>query len=307
MYKTIRHGDNSLQYTILPQHDGGVDDKQISTRHCRKRNILFYIFAFLMLLTILGVLVTSFKFSIIQLIDHHLKFYERNSKSTTALKQNSLPEHFVSHIDTDEYDANGVLNAFKLKIQNQPQFSTTTQPVVTSTFTSSTKRKLSKLSWKWNNQAFTTADLNSDSKLAAVVPTTTTSKVVTPFKTTVATITSSSASSAMLALSTNSLDKSNQTWIKSYWPFDDLSTYFQWTVRPKNVIVYTILIRFPLSQNYKSEEHILLPIIFCGTITVIIMLIILCFIVRSKRCCCCCCRTRGKNEFSVIIQHAEYQ
>lgn len=34
MYKTIRHGDNSLQYTILPQHDDG---KQIHGMHRRFR------------------------------------------------------------------------------------------------------------------------------------------------------------------------------------------------------------------------------------------------------------------------------
>lgn len=36
MYKTIRHGDNSLQYTILPQHDG-VDGKHIHHRHRKRR------------------------------------------------------------------------------------------------------------------------------------------------------------------------------------------------------------------------------------------------------------------------------
>lgn len=36
MYKTIRHGDNSLQYTILPQHDG-VDGKQMFGIHHRHR------------------------------------------------------------------------------------------------------------------------------------------------------------------------------------------------------------------------------------------------------------------------------
>lgn len=36
MYKTIRHGDNSLQYTILPQHDG-ADGKQMFGMHHRHR------------------------------------------------------------------------------------------------------------------------------------------------------------------------------------------------------------------------------------------------------------------------------
>lgn len=39
MYKTIRHGDNSLQYTILPQNDS-MDGKQqfgIHHRHRKRR------------------------------------------------------------------------------------------------------------------------------------------------------------------------------------------------------------------------------------------------------------------------------
>lgn len=36
MYKTVRHGDNSLQYTILPQHDGN-DGRQVHCQSPRKR------------------------------------------------------------------------------------------------------------------------------------------------------------------------------------------------------------------------------------------------------------------------------
>lgn len=90
MYKTIRHGDNSLQYTILPQHDG-VDGKQMFGIHHRHRKrrwpiyaVLFMIVAFI---AIAGLLLSN-KDDVVSFINkHNINWFERNLVNTQINKQ----------------------------------------------------------------------------------------------------------------------------------------------------------------------------------------------------------------------------
>lgn len=82
MYKTIRHGENSLQYTILPQHENGIDGKQLITRRRRKCDLITYIIVFFITLMLGGALTIS-----LRILFQNPKWIENGNRMTMHMKE----------------------------------------------------------------------------------------------------------------------------------------------------------------------------------------------------------------------------
>lgn len=340
MYKTIRHGENSLQYTILPQHDG-IDGRQIVAKHRRKRDLLTYFIGFCIIVIVGGALIVSMKIGINRLVQQNPAWFETSNKMTMHVKerlyeawygknvtdvlvQHDMPVIERKHLMINESIENAKnapdSNAALIKItQNDLNASneiikTSIPPKITITSTlASIQRETTQFTPAWD-RVFTASERHSASLKAKATPanmpimdlnTESTSNVdkslkinelispsviSTTITTTSTTTTSTTTKATKSAANDNSeinvvvheLNVSKQVgtkpWIKSYWPFVDSSTYFQWT-------------------NYESEDNILLPVIFCGSVAAIIVFAIICIITKNKK--CCCCRKRVKDHFLV--------
>lgn len=82
MYKTIRHGENSLQYTILPQQENGIDGKQLITRRRHKCDLITYVIIFVITLMIGGALTIS-----LRILFHNPRWLANGNRVTLHMKE----------------------------------------------------------------------------------------------------------------------------------------------------------------------------------------------------------------------------
>lgn len=113
MYKTIRHGENSLQYTILPQHENGIDGKQLITRRRRKRDLITYIIVFFITLIIGGALTIS-----LRLLFHNPRWLENGNRMTMHMKERLYEAFYGKNYAEVQQQQNRTLNDIKIASLN---------------------------------------------------------------------------------------------------------------------------------------------------------------------------------------------
>lgn len=252
MYKTIRHGENSLQYTILPQHDDykGIDGKSRSHRSGRKkRNLMAFIGLFFVCSIITGAILVPLMVSVEFMASPTAWFQHRplqigsnaTKQATLALIKNERIKSSskLSRINNSTF---GDGRATQSTIVTYPTTdlppSTQTTTSTTSTTTAASTTTVTVTSTP-SSTSTVEPTVNANLNLENTEPETT----KTPDATTVigngkhigqqnSEISFDSAKSVNQIRNMNKSESAQapKNWLKSHWPIVDPSTYFQWTV-----------------------------------------------------------------------------
>ncbi|KAJ6635751.1 hypothetical protein Bhyg_14337 [Pseudolycoriella hygida] len=249
MYKTIRHGENSLQYTILPQHDDykGVDGKQRSVKSGRrKKSLVACLGLFFVCSVIAGAVLVPLMVSVEYMSSPSTWFYKSHKSSAATIKplKSNRNDKFKVEIDSNEI--------LSFNQQNKHQVYPTKHSTTVTYLPKSTKLDLTSTSKppKLQSPSLITENLNKSF-----------AKPVISFQP------EFNTKPPLNNLDNIEKTKSSENWIKSHWPIVDSSTYFSWT-------------------TYESEDNVLLPAIFCIAVVAVVVFILLCFVVRKRNCLC---------------------
>lgn len=318
MYKTIRHGENSLQYTILPQHDDykGVDGKQRPAGR-KKKSLVACIGLFFVCSIIAGAILVPLMISVEFMSSPSAWFYKAHKSNTSGTNIKPLKvnknEKFKVEIDSNEI--------LSFNQQNKQQVYPTKHSTTVTYLPKSTQLDLSTIIQGGTNGLLqsihttpsTTSTTFSITSTSTASTTTSTEQQLLPKTSSVPAITASSnlittklqppsPSSIIIENLTkpfakpiisiqpefntkptlNTADnvekhKSSRNWLKSHWPIVDPSTYFSW-------------------NTYESDDHVLLPAIFCSALVAVVVLVLLCVIVRKRNCSAC---SKKRHDFMV--------
>lgn len=317
MYKTIRHGENSLQYTILPQHDDykGVDGKQRPAKMGRKKkSLMAFIGLFFVCSIIAGAILVPLMVSVEFMSSPSAWFYKSQKSNTSGTSVKALKinknEKFKVEIDSNEilsfnqqqkhvYPTKHSTTVTYLPKSTELDLSTinqsgtndllqklinTTPSTTTTTTATTTERQL----LQKTSSAATVVIITDTTTTSTLMPTKATSPLPSstiventtkPFAKPIISIQPEFNTKAPLATVDDVQKHKSRNWIKSHWPIVDPSTYFSWT-------------------SYESEDNVLLPAIFCSALVAVVVFVLLCFIVRKRKCLSC---SKKRHDFMVSL------
>uniref|UniRef100_A0A6B2E7S3 Uncharacterized protein n=1 Tax=Phlebotomus kandelakii TaxID=1109342 RepID=A0A6B2E7S3_9DIPT len=310
MYKTVRHGENSLQYTILPQNDdyrggagGGEGGRKRSRtcRHNRKKSIVAYVGLFFVCAVIAGTLLIPLMVTSDLMPSPASWFYRaqkaremRNpvsvkyqvdkTSSTADIAPPKTREQKTSPAWSDMlnitefeklYDESNALAAVK-STPNTATSAKFTPRVQTTVATSTSTERV-------------TSTVAPTSRPSAPAPT----LINTRKQPLVASIRDSTRfSSKPIVVVSQQNDKiavksasgrmfDDKNWVQSHWPYVDPSTYFQWV-------------------GYNTEDRVILPVILGIALMLVLIIVVLCVIARRKGVCKACAKRNGRNTFEKL-------
>lgn len=323
MYKTIRHGENSLQYTILPQHDDykGVDGKQRPAKMGRKKkSLMAFIGLFFVCSIIAGAILVPLMISVEVMSSPSAWFYkpQKSNTSVTSVKALKINKNEKFKV---EIDSNEILSFNQQQKHVYPtKHSTTVTYLPKSTELdlstinqSGTNALLQKLinttpstTIKTSTRPTTTA---TEQQLIQKTSSTTTAGFTTDSTTTTALMPtkarSPSPSSTIVENATKPFAKpiiSIQPELNTKAPLETLDDV-QKHKSSRNWIKSHWPIVDPSTYfswtAYESEDNVLLPAIFCSALVAVVVLILLCFIVRKRKCLSC---SKKRHDFMVSLK-----
>ncbi|KAG4079234.1 hypothetical protein HA402_006957 [Bradysia odoriphaga] len=332
MYKTIRHGENSLQYTILPQHDDykGADGKQRPAKTGRKKkSLVACIGMFFVCSIIVGAILVPLMISVEFMSSPSAWFYKAHNKTSTSgsnvkpLKLNKTEKFKV------EIDSNEILS---FNQQNKQQVYSTKHSTTVTYLPKSTRLDSSTIvqnganglpqSIKTTPSTTTTtakSTVASTSTVAAVTPTTstTTEQPLLPTTSTVqpAIVLTTTSTSTPTALKSplpsasliETLTKPFAKPIISIQPeFNDKTPTntvdnVEKHKTPRNWIKSHWPVVDPSTyfswSAYESGDNILFPAILCSAFVTVVVVILLCFVVGKRNCLPC---SKKRQDFMAV-------
>lgn len=325
MYKTIRHGENSLQYTILPQHDDykGVDGKQRPAKAGRKKkSLVACIGMFFVCSIIVGAILVPLMISVEFMSSPSTWFYKSHNETITSgtnikpLKVNKSEKLKV------EIDSNEILR-FNQQSKQQvysTKFSTTVTYLPKSTDLDSSTivqnaANILPLSTK-TTPSTTTIAKSTKTTVAAVTSTTSTS---TTTEQPLTTQTTSTVPAIILATTSTSMPTALPSLSPSTTIIENLTKSFSKpiiSIQPEfNAKTVDNVEKHKTSRNwikshwpivdpstyfswtaYESGDNMLLPALFCSVFAAVVVVILLCFVVGKRNCLPC---SKKRHDFMV--------
>ncbi|XP_059612520.1 uncharacterized protein LOC132258967 [Phlebotomus argentipes] len=298
MYKTVRHGENSLQYTILPQNDdfrGGATDggrkrSSRTCRHNRKKSIVAYVGLFFVCAVIAGTLLIPLMVTSDLMPSPASWFYRaqkaremRNPVSVkyqvdkTAPTAESAPAKahktqspaWSDMLNITEFEKlYDESNALAAKSTPHAPQTVTTESTSTSTEKSTTVAPTSRPS----APAPTHINTRKQPLVASIRDSTRFSSKP------IVVVSQQNDKIAVKSASGKIFDEKN--WVQSHWPYVDPSTYFQWVGN--------------------TEDRVILPVILGIAFLLVLLIVVLCVIARRKGVCKACAKRNGRNTFEKL-------
>lgn len=267
MYKTVRHGENSLQYTILPQNDdyrgglGGLDSgwkrNSRTCRHNRKKSIVAYVGLFFVCAVIAGTLLIPLMVTSDLMPSPASWFYRaqkaremRNPVSVKYQVEKTAPKSGNPSLKTPKTQGpawSDMLNITEFEKlydeSNALAFKSTPSTTTTITFPTrpQTFHPTTESTSMTSERIATTTILPSSqaNQPSAPIPTlinTQKQPLVSSIRDStrfsskpIVVVSQQNDKIAVNSASGRILDEKN--WVQSHWPYVDPSTYFQWVVR----------------------------------------------------------------------------
>lgn len=318
MYKTIRHGENSLQYTILPQHDDykGVDGKQRPAKTGRKKkSLVACIGLFFVCSIIVGAILVPLMVSVEFMSSPSAWFYKSHKSNTSATNIKPMKvtknEKFKVEIDSNEI--------LSFNQQNKQKVYPTKHSTTVTYLPKSTELDLTTISQVGVKDLLHMIQTTPSTTTIAATTTSATTRTTEPQllqKTSSApaidlTTTSTPIPTTLQPPSPSPIIIENPT-----KPFAKpiISIQPEFNTKPPlntedNVEKHKsprnwIKSHWPIVDPstyfswtaYESEDNILLPVIFCSALVAVVVFVLLCIVVRKRNCLSC---TKKRHDFMV--------
>lgn len=319
MYKTIRHGENSLQYTILPQHDDykGVDGKQRPAGR-RKKSLLACVGLFFVCSIIAGAILVPLMVSVEFMSSPSAWFHKPHKTNTSGTNVKPLKvnknEKFKVEIDSNEI--------LSFNLQNKQQVYPTKHSTTVTYLPKSTQLDLNTIIQSGTNGLLQSTQTTPSTTTIAAITSTTTSTSFTS-TTTEQTLLQKTSSVPTISITSTLLPTKLQPPSPSSIIIENLTQPFAKpiisiqpefnTKPPLNTVDDVdkhkssrnwIKTHWPIVDPstyfswtaYESEDNVLLPAIFCSALVAVVVLVLLCFVVRKRHCLSC---TKKRHDFMV--------
>ncbi|GAB0092757.1 hypothetical protein DMENIID0001_077910 [Sergentomyia squamirostris] len=317
MYKTVRHGENSLQYTILPQNDdyrsgdGGRNRNSRTCRHNRKKSIVAYVGLFFVCAVIAGTLLIPLMVTS-DLMPSPASWFYRAQKAremrnpVTVKYQVEKPPPTAENSKAREkspawsdmlnitefeklYDESNVLAAAKSTANTvatsaryiprpQIQASTTEASTTTTTTEKSTTTSTSTISPPTVRPSAPPGPTLINTRKQAFVPSIRDS---TRFSSKPIVVVSQQNDKIAVKSASGGRIMEDKNWVQSHWPYVDPSTYFQWV-------------------GYNTEDRVILPVILTIALLLVLIIGVLCIIARRRGACKACAKRSDRAAFEKL-------
>lgn len=323
MYKTIRHGENSLQYTILPQHDDykGVDGKQRPAKTGRKKkSLVACIGLFFVCSIIAGAILVPLMVSVEFMSSPSAWFYKPHKSNTSGTNIKPLKVNKSEKFKV-EIDSNEILS---FNQQNKQQVYPTKHSTTVTYLPKSTELDLSTIIQSGTNGLFqfiqttpsTTTTMATTTTTSTTTTTTTTEKQQLLQKTSSIPAIAFTTTSTLVPTKLQSPSPSSIIIENLTQPFAKpiISIQPQFNTKPPLSTVDDVE-KHKSSRNwikshwpivdpstyfswsaYESEDNIWLPAIFISALVAVVVFVLLCVIVRKRKCLSC---SKKRHDFMV--------